>query len=272
MTITLTREEAQQVLDALIWTTGSQDFSETGKARVGAIKVLFPAIETLRARLSEPEQEPVALPDWPERESLADLEYEQTTPEDWTEDYKQCWQQLQVCERNKIILWKHAKTLEGALEYERAEKVKYFKLYNDACETAQLRLQEIARLDANLKNCGASQYAVPEGYALIGIDALKAWGVYEQVSEACRYPVAKPTKEQDPVAYGVLDDDGQIDWTVGYPFSNEPGWPDSVPLYTAPPQREWFGLTDEEYMEIMDKTYGHKMIDAVADKLREKNT
>jgi hypothetical protein len=55
MTITLTREEAQQVLDALIWTTGSQDFSETGKARVGAIKVLFPAIETLRARLNEPE-------------------------------------------------------------------------------------------------------------------------------------------------------------------------------------------------------------------------
>ena len=61
MTITLTREEAQQVLDALIWTTGSQDFSETGKARVGAIKVLFPAIETLRARLSAPEPEPVRL-------------------------------------------------------------------------------------------------------------------------------------------------------------------------------------------------------------------
>lgn len=58
--ITLTREEAQQVLDALIWTTGSEDFSETGKARVGAIKVLFPAIETLRTRLSAPEPEPVA--------------------------------------------------------------------------------------------------------------------------------------------------------------------------------------------------------------------
>ncbi len=44
------------------------------------------------------------------------------------------------------------------------------------------------------------------------------------------------------------------------------------PLYTAPPQREWQGLTDEEYAEIMDKTYGHKMIDAVVEKLREKNT
>jgi hypothetical protein len=58
--ITLTREEAQQVLDALIWTTGSDDFSEAGKARVGAIKVLFPAIETIRARLSAPEPEPIS--------------------------------------------------------------------------------------------------------------------------------------------------------------------------------------------------------------------
>jgi hypothetical protein len=57
MNITLTREEAQQVLDALIWTTGSDDFSETGKARSGAVKLLFPAIETLCARLAQPERE-----------------------------------------------------------------------------------------------------------------------------------------------------------------------------------------------------------------------
>lgn len=35
------------------------------------------------------------------------------------------------------------------------------------------------------------QYAVPEGYALIGIDSLKAWGVYEQVASACCYPTAQ---------------------------------------------------------------------------------
>ena len=58
--INLTREEAQQVLDALIWTTGSDDFNEAGKARSGAVKLLFPAIETLSARLSAPEPEPVA--------------------------------------------------------------------------------------------------------------------------------------------------------------------------------------------------------------------
>jgi hypothetical protein len=43
---------------------------------------------------------------------------------------------------------------------------------------------------------------------------------------------------QEPVAYGVLDEDGQIDWTCDYPFSNDPGWPDSVPLYTSPPHRQ----------------------------------
>ena len=58
--MTTDRELMQQALDALIWTTGSEDFSETGKARAGALKTLFPAIETLRARLAQPEPKPVA--------------------------------------------------------------------------------------------------------------------------------------------------------------------------------------------------------------------
>jgi hypothetical protein len=58
--IALTREEAQQVLDALIWTLGSDDFSEAGKARTGAVKLLLPATELLHSRLSAPEPEPVA--------------------------------------------------------------------------------------------------------------------------------------------------------------------------------------------------------------------
>ena len=29
----------------------------------------------------------------------------------------------------------------------------------------------------------------PKGYALISIDALKAWGKYDEVVEACRYPI-----------------------------------------------------------------------------------
>jgi hypothetical protein len=48
MTITLTREEAQQVHDALLYFEG--DISD----------VMFAALTTLRARLAQPEPEPVA--------------------------------------------------------------------------------------------------------------------------------------------------------------------------------------------------------------------
>jgi len=50
--ITLTREEAQQVLDALEWAERRYSFAE--------LELFNKPIETLRAKLSEPEPEPVA--------------------------------------------------------------------------------------------------------------------------------------------------------------------------------------------------------------------
>lgn len=49
------RNEAllRQALEALIWTTGSEDFGEGGLAREGALKLLFPTIAALRERLSK---------------------------------------------------------------------------------------------------------------------------------------------------------------------------------------------------------------------------
>jgi hypothetical protein len=51
------------------------------------------------------------------------------------------------------------------------------------------------------------------------------------------------------------------------------------PLYTAPPQREWQGLTDEEIMEMLDygqygnvPQYARNFVDAIEAKLKEKNT
>ena len=96
-----------------------------------------------------------------------------------------------------------------------------------------------------------------------------------EVRDLLRARLAQP--EPEPVAYGVLDDNGQIDWTAEYPFSNEPGWPDSVPLYTAPPQREWQGLTDEEMADAWAQSKGDVLLrlkpfaHAIEDKLREKN-
>ncbi len=58
MTITLTREEAQQVLDALTrirWAAGERDKKNRVRDFDEAMDVSGEAIETLRARLSAPE-------------------------------------------------------------------------------------------------------------------------------------------------------------------------------------------------------------------------
>ena len=67
MTITLTREEAQQVLDAMI--PYQQKVIATTKEYGVTVSVnneIETAIEILRARLSAPEPEPVACPKEPE--------------------------------------------------------------------------------------------------------------------------------------------------------------------------------------------------------------
>jgi hypothetical protein len=45
------------------------------------------------------------------------------------------------------------------------------------------------------------------------------------------------------------------------------------PLYTAPPKKEWVGLTDEEYKIIHYKNYNYlELVQAVEQALKEKNT
>jgi hypothetical protein len=46
---------------------------------------------------------------------------------------------------------------------------------------------------------------------------------------------------------------------------------ESVPLYTAPPQREWQGLTDEEKNEITWGKTVYEILDLAEAKLKEKN-
>ena len=41
---------------------------------------------------------------------------------------------------------------------------------------------------------------------------------------------------------------------------------------TAPPKREWVGLTDEDYEELLKDDWGGSLIQAVEAKLKEKNT
>jgi hypothetical protein len=51
------------------------------------------------------------------------------------------------------------------------------------------------------------------------------------------------------------------------------GWTQKPLYYTAPPQREWVGLTHKEHMEIMTGTMTtSSRMAAVEAKLKEKNT
>lgn len=84
----------------------------------------------------------------------------------------------------------------------------------------------------------------------------------------------EPKSEPEPVAWMNESDIGRTDWKVwahGKPTA-------TMPLYTAPPQREWQGLTDEEIMEMLNygqygrvPEYARNFVDAIEAKLREKN-
>jgi len=82
----------------------------------------------------------------------------------------------------------------------------------------------------------------------------------------CRDALAQP--KQEPVAWMLTLPDGTHDWILdgkdcdGY-----------VPLYTAPPRKEWVGLTDEEIKKIMQRwRNGYIDIKDVEQLLKEKNT
>ena len=82
---------------------------------------------------------------------------------------------------------------------------------------------------------------------------------WDKELELLRARLAQP--EPEPVAW-------MHDQKVGF----------NVPLYTAPPQREWQGLTDEEILEEYRQSYGDdgNLTDvyfarAIEAKLKEKN-
>ncbi len=87
----------------------------------------------------------------------------------------------------------------------------------------------------------------------------------------CERKNVKP--EQEPVAVWELQEDG---WdTIA-----DPQWMETLPvgtkLYTAPPQREWVGLTDEELAEISEFHFhgafsGREVYEDIETRLKEKN-
>jgi hypothetical protein len=103
------------------------------------------------------------------------------------------------------------------------------------------------------------------------------WQSYETAVYLLRARLAQP--EPEPVAWA---DKYDID-REGHDFhvSRQQPAKDGAPLYTAPPQREWHGLTDKEmeylyeqhhnqYGECESVWYGYER--AIEAKLKEKNT
>ena len=278
MTITLTREEAQQVLDALKHLC----------AYTAAIKgydghKVQPPINMLKAKLKQPKN--AFNPDW---DAMAVMVQEQQR------------MAKRIEELTQLVTSQGIRLMDAEARAECDGGQCGIGGYCNDCPKTQPEPEPVAwqsRMRPDWEENGWTQWKdCPKEQAdsFWKVPHLHDW-VYEaralytappqqpeqteylqfsggmHVVCKCDKCVAQP--EPEPVAYGVLDDDGQINWTAEYPFSNEPGWPDSVPLYTAPPQREWQGLTDEEISELIRNTHNTgSFVRAIEAKLREKNT
>lgn len=111
------------------------------------------------------------------------------------------------------------------------------------------------------------------------------WRTHEgdKAIETLRARLAEPEKEQEPVAKVRIHKTGGnagISWSAApvNDFDSLPLLQDGALLYTAPPPREWVGLTDEE-IEAMEICLSQGIADglaafarAIEDKLKEKNT
>ena len=94
-------------------------------------------------------------------------------------------------------------------------------------------------------------------------------GVFVALSQALAQP------EQEPVAWMHILSDGHKYCVT----KDESGYVDNftdtyttVPLYTAPPKREWVGLTEEELKDIVKhNVHWSSLIFAVENKLKKKN-
>ena len=102
---------------------------------------------------------------------------------------------------------------------------------------------------------------------------------YRQAIDSLKAALAEP--EQEPVAWITKGGKGDLWWSRSVDEDGNNNL-DDVPLYTAPPRREWVGLTgpevDEAYGSVSDKEWAiggladaRVFFCAIEAKLREKN-
>ena len=97
------------------------------------------------------------------------------------------------------------------------------------------------------------------------LDALEKHILEYETIEALRARLAQP----EPETVGYLTNALGHEWVFSTKKINQY----SQPLYTAPPQREWQGLTDDELAEFSEVLLGnYDLCLEVEAKLKEKNT
>jgi hypothetical protein len=104
----------------------------------------------------------------------------------------------------------------------------------------------------------------------IGIDAEYKVELLPEI-KALRQAIEQ-TEKQEPVAWMVRD------YVDGFRYVSSTESPSgtiaglSEPLYTAPPKREWVGLTDDEIALYDKRLSGSNVARDIETKLKEKNT
>ena len=155
-----------------------------------------------------------------------------------TNDFNPDWDQTQVLTEALQMYMAEVRRLNGLLEQQMVAKM---------TDREAMRLA----LDA-LENHTAIKHPQQMHYRDTAIEALR---------QALEQP------EQEPVAWLEYEDDGFL-FLSGKRK-------DAFPVYTAPPKREWQGLTDEE-IDYLEFEIGHdNFLDfarAIEQRLKEKNT
>jgi hypothetical protein len=194
MTITLTREEAQQVLELI---TNAYVNSQLA--------------ETLRAKLAQPEPKPSA------------------------------WAVQEGVNLHDVFLFKDEADEMCHLKGDHAKAIPLYTSRLSAPEPEQTRSEKMREAGITRRPKGWSKEDEPKPVAWM-LTELDGTPLID-----CGDLVVKPR----PVLVGDKMD--------------------CIPLYTAPPQREWQGLTDEELLACYSNR-GNVFYRAIEAKLKEKNT
>jgi hypothetical protein len=116
-----------------------------------------------------------------------------------------------------------------------------------------------------------------------GMESLQAYRDYIwSITHGKEEIIALAQPEQEPVAWATFDGEGNYDFMS---YENNETYRDEYikrngkkyanwvkPLYTAPPKREWVGLTDEERRHYNNRLSGSGVAEDIEAKLKEKNT